>query len=185
MRTYARLQEGEVLGPSTWIEAVRAGRTFVTSAPLLRLAVAGQGPGGIVTARLGEVLSIHAEARSAEPVDRLEIVMNGEIIASSAASVIRAEVDASTSGWIAARCHSARQLIGGACVFAHTSPVFLEVEGRPVRPTAATIEPFVSVLDETCTWVEGKARPENDKQREHLREVLRAARDELLSRVRG
>ena len=34
-RTYARLQAGQEFTYKAWIEAVRAGRTFVTNGPLL------------------------------------------------------------------------------------------------------------------------------------------------------
>src|SRR5262249_54309130 len=42
VRTYARLAPGEAFGYGAWIEAVRVGRTFVTTGPLLTLEV-GEG----------------------------------------------------------------------------------------------------------------------------------------------
>ncbi len=51
IRTYARLEPGRPLSFESWADAVRSGRTFVTSGPFVELAVDGQEPGG--TVRLG------------------------------------------------------------------------------------------------------------------------------------
>ncbi|HEX2514326.1 MAG TPA: CehA/McbA family metallohydrolase, partial [Chloroflexota bacterium] len=45
IRTYARLSPGEPLTFDAWGAAVRAGRTFTTTGPLVELAVEGKGPG--------------------------------------------------------------------------------------------------------------------------------------------
>src|SRR5262249_54035091 len=130
-------------------------------------------------------------ARSAVAFDQIELLVNGELQATKTAAgnqtaaVIETEVTARESLWIAARCYAPRRLPGGACVFAHTSPVFVAVEGRPPRPTEATVAPLLGVLDETLGWVEGHARPESEKQRGHLLQVLGDARAALLSRARG
>ncbi len=44
LRTYAKLESGQELTYKNWIEAVRAGRTFVTTGPLLSFTVNGQEP---------------------------------------------------------------------------------------------------------------------------------------------
>jgi hypothetical protein len=191
MRTYARLSNGEALTPATWTEAVRAGRTYATTAPLLSLSVAGHGPGSTVAARPDEVLRLRAEARSAVPFERVELLVNGELQAATTAgdnqtaAVVETDITARESLWIAARCRSPRRLPAGACVFAHTSPVHVAVEGRPLRPSAEAISPLLEVLDATRAWVEGRARPESEKQRDHLRQVLDAARAALLARQGG
>src|SRR5205807_448971 len=47
-RTYARLQEGQEFSYQNWVEAVRAGRTFVTYGPLVNFRVNGQDPGTVI-----------------------------------------------------------------------------------------------------------------------------------------
>ena len=69
MRTYARLS-GQEFTYKNWIEAIRAGRTFVTNGPLLSFTVDGQEPGGAATVLpAGRPLRIRAEAarRSLRP----------------------------------------------------------------------------------------------------------------------
>lgn len=108
-RVYARL-EGE-FGYQGWIEALRAGRTFVTNCPLLEFTVNGSEAGATLALEGARpaVARIHARAESQLPYDRLEIVSNGAVIAEATPSgprntaEIRLEHPVGRSCWIAAR----------------------------------------------------------------------------------
>jgi hypothetical protein len=192
VRTYARLrQTSDVLETSevypAWIEAVRAGRTFITNGPLLALTANDQGPGAVVRGEAGRPIRLRAEARSAVPFDQLELLVTGQIVAGKTASgdrlsaVLETEVSASESAWIAARCWGRERLPGdGQCVYAHTSPVHVQVEDRPLRPSAETAAPLLAILDRMLDWTTRQARCETEQQRQHLAGVFQAARQELL-----
>src|SRR5207248_6304487 len=81
-RTYARIPPGEPFGYKAWVEAVRAGRTFVTTGPLVSLEVEGRGPGEAVEA--AGPLVVRATAESLSPFEKLELVANGAVIGSAA-----------------------------------------------------------------------------------------------------
>jgi hypothetical protein len=185
MRTYARLGEGESLTTAGWIEAVRAGRTFVTTAPLLSLSVAGQGPGSVLAVEPGRRVHLRAEAHSAVPFEDLELLVNGEVQASKTPSgnqlsaVVETDLVCTQSAWVAATCHGAARLASGACVLAHTTPVYLDVQDRPLRPTEETLAPLLLALAQTRAWVEEQARCESERQRAHLVGVLDEARARL------
>ena len=174
IRTYARLPVE--LGATTWIDAVRAGRTFVTSGPLLSLTVAGRDPGGIVSVERGDSVVLRVEASSAAPFGALELVAGGEVIGSVAPKELSAtlEVDyrAGRSTWVAARCPGS----------AHTSPVWIEVPGQPIRPDGETIAPLLTRLDEAMAYV-AVAHCPSAKHREHYQGVLTVARESLLARA--
>jgi hypothetical protein len=127
VRTYAKLQEGESFSYHAWIEAVRAGRTFVTNGPLLHFTVSGQGPGAMMQAR--ESLHLEAEARSWEAFDQLELVANGRVVArvraqgSPPTARLSADVCSDQGSWLAARCW--RQQSEGGAIYAHTGPVYI------------------------------------------------------------
>jgi hypothetical protein len=190
MRTYARLRPGEEFTYKNWVEAVRAGRTFATNAPLVTLSVEGREPGDVVRAGPDAVrLRVRAEARSAVPFDRLEVIADGRVAAESTAGgsscVLEAEIPAASSGWLAARCTGDRQLLGRPAnqrVFAHTSPVYVEVEGKPMRPDAASVSRFAAELGRMLEWVAREARCD-DRQRQRLAGVFEAARQELQRRA--
>ncbi|HZY90322.1 MAG TPA: CehA/McbA family metallohydrolase [Gemmataceae bacterium] len=192
VRTYARIPPGEAISYAAWVEAVRAGRTFVTNGPLLTLTVEGHGPGAVVEAPLaGRRLRVRAEAQGTAPFDRLEILADGEVLIEKEASgnrqsaVLEVEHAPAGGGWLAARCWGRERLPDGQCVYAHTSPVYVEAEGRPVRPSGEVIAPLLAVLDQTLGWVTREARCENEQEREHLAGVLGEARRELLRRQGG
>ncbi len=192
VRTYARIPPGEALSYAAWVEALRAGRTFVTNGPLLSLTVEGQGPGSVIEAPPeGRQVRVRVEAQSTVPFDRLEVLADGNVIADKEASgnrqaaAVEVEHAPAGSGWLAARCWGRERLADGQCVYAHTAPVYFQAEGRPVRPPAGTVAPLLAVLDRTSDWVANEARCENEKQREHLAGVLGEARRELLRRQAG
>jgi hypothetical protein len=110
-RVYAHVK-----GPfhyDSWIEALKAGRTFVSNSPFLSFTVNGQEPGAILNlnSRATSVVRIHAVAESQLPYSRLEIVVNGEAVADSTPmgahyrSEIHLEHPVRRSCWIAARAY--------------------------------------------------------------------------------
>ncbi|HLN30881.1 MAG TPA: CehA/McbA family metallohydrolase [Gemmataceae bacterium] len=188
MRTYARLQPGEDFTYANWIDAVRAGRTIVTSGPLLSFSVNGEDPGARVDLKTaGETVRIRAEARSLEPFDCLQILANGEVIASAEPSgapfsaMIDADLPFSESVWLAARCWGQEQAAAGPHrrLLAHSSPVSIRVQQqRPrVDPEAATM--LMDQLDKMLDWSLRKAHCDTDKQRENLAGIFREAKQHL------
>jgi len=121
----------------------------------------------------GDVVRIEAESQSATAFDRMEVLHNGEVIAATdaggerPAARIEAEAHLTTSGWLAARC-----LAEDGAIRAHTSPVYVQLEGSPLRPSADRRAPLMALLDQTLA----------EAKREHLRETLQAVRQELLQR---
>lgn len=136
-RTYAKVN-----GPLTydsWLEAVRAGRTFATNGPLLFLEVEGKQPGEELSLTLGAPaeVTVRVQVRSLVPLDRLEIILNGEVTHTEAVpgdghrheATLRVPV--SGSGWIAARARGrAHRYTADTRPFAQTSPVHIVRDGR-------------------------------------------------------
>jgi len=129
-RAYVRLTNG--LNYSAWIEGQRAGRSFVTSGPMLDLTVNGHAPGE--TLQLDRPGSVTLEAVAWYPgaLDSLEVVVNGQVYAVKDAGTDRdeirfsKEVQVERSGWVAVRCSA-----GNGRLFAHMNPVYLEVGDQP------------------------------------------------------
>jgi hypothetical protein len=174
VRTYAQLLPDQKLDTGTWIEAVREGRTFVTNGPLLSLSAMGQKPGSTVVIEAGTGVPVRAEARSALPIETIEIMAGGKAIAATKASgEQRAELQtmlvSDKSTWIAARCR------GSAGQLAHTTPIYLQVPGKPPDVTEEQTLPLVAVLERTLAWVNHRANCPTERQRLLLQEVLENA----------
>lgn len=192
VRTYARLTPGEKLSPGPWAEAVRAGRTFITNGPLLSLTVAGEGPGAVLPCADKKAVQVRAEARSAVPFDQLEVLAGGIVVGAKPASgnrlaaVLEQELTVNEPTWIAARCWGAGPLLpgaGGPCTYAHTSPVYIAIEGHRHRADRATVNPLLEVLERALAWVAREAKCPTEQHRGALAATIQAARDELTRRA--
>ncbi len=142
-RTYVKVQPHFTY--DAWLDGIRAGRTFVTSGPLLVLKVNGSDVGSVLELKQGEPIKIELNALSRYPLGNLQIVSNGEVIKSVTTQdksvSMSFDTTADKSRWFVARCspndeytmirtaedyHTARPHI------AHTSAVYVHVAGRPV-----------------------------------------------------
>jgi hypothetical protein len=95
----------------SWIDALNQGRTFITNSPLLFCQVEGKDPGETLFVASGSPVKITAEMWTQLPVDRLELIANGEVIAERAITsdqnqaTLTLDYTPAESVWIAARCH--------------------------------------------------------------------------------
>lgn len=189
VRTYARLEDGQPFSAEHWIHAVRAGHTFITNGPLLNFKVDQSIPGSMVRIRRGDSLRLSAEAQSTVPFDHLELLAGGNLIASKPASGNRqaAQIELvyspSHSTWIAARAYGSDRLPSGSIVFAHTSPIWVEVEDQPQQFDPESVGILLELLDRTRNWIELEARCDQDRQRQRLLDVVDQARVILTARM--
>lgn len=182
-RTYAKLD-----GPLTeenYIKAVRAGRTFATSGPILLLTVDGHGPGATIERRStdGKSLVVEAVLRSIQPIGSLEIVHDGRIVkaidlAGRRASpvleeTIQVEVKPARSGWVAARAIFREP--GGHLRQAHTSPVYVTVDGKPIV-SKADAEYMIRWIDELMEVSRRAERYNSEADRQVAQERFTEAR---------
>jgi hypothetical protein len=182
-RTYAHIDSGLDFSYHSWIEAVRAGRSFVTLGPLLRFEVNNAGPGSVLALELSTTkVVVRAEAKAVESFDRLEIVMNGEVIASAQVSdncaALEIECDGARAKWMAARCLGTGPNFP---VLAHSSAIYLEVNGRSRKVDVADIEILCSRLQQSCEWVQSQSGCASETQRARLIRIFEQAH----GKVRG
>ncbi|GAA3412160.1 CehA/McbA family metallohydrolase [Streptosporangium vulgare] len=129
-RVYARVD-----GPLTAVsfaEAVRRGHTFGTTGPWLELSVAGHGPGATLDLSPGERVTITARSVGPE-VERLEIRTADGVLAGGSPGELTAELVVGAPTYVVAVATGGpheRSFTGE--VYAHTSPVYLDVDGRHV-----------------------------------------------------
>ncbi len=157
-RVYVHLPRG--FSYEEWIKGLKTGRSFVTTGPMLFATVNGKDPGHAFRsgARATDPppFTVKGEIVSAERIDKIELVVNGEVIrtlhptssrsqAGAIQSGFEETVQIEGSGWIAARCWEDRGQ--GSVRFAHTAPWFVEVEGRPLRPRREEVEFLVRQVE--------------------------------------
>jgi len=186
-RAYAYLGQDE-FSFANWAKAVRGGNTFMTSGPLLFFQADGHAPGAEIRMGAGGgKVEVRAEVSSTIPVHRLEIVLNGKVVASrddnsgTRGMTLREAVPVSGPGWLAARCASRFQS-AGARVAAHTSPVYLSVPGQELfsAPTAAYM---LTLIDGAETWAKNLATRPDAEQFARALKVFSDARERLHQRL--
>jgi hypothetical protein len=130
---------------------------------VIELSVEGHEPGDVITLPTGGGrLAVRARARSAQPViSDLELVVNGRVVAATACAdgatglSLEDAVEVTSGSWIAARSRSSRQIESAfaSSMASHTSPVYVEVPDRPVRPSAEDAAVIGAIIDGARTWV--------------------------------
>lgn len=166
VRTYARLDPDAAPTFEAWSAAVRAGRTFATSGPVIELAVDGHEPGDVLDLPAsGGSLPVQVHARAAQPViSAVELVVNGRVVTRETASEpttdlwLAAIVEVREGSWIAARSLSDQQIHSAftTSMAAHTSPVYVEVLDHPLF-VVKDAQAIMAVIDGTVRWLETMA----------------------------
>ncbi len=139
-RTYAKL-DGP-LAQEDYFKAIKAGRTFATTGPMLFLTVNGQDVGSTIKWSAGDkAVVVKAVLESMQRIESLELIHNGPVFSKTdiAADIpnpnypfsYSQQVDLSPqrSGWVAARAFF--RVADGSLHQAHTSPVYITVDGQP------------------------------------------------------
>ena len=160
---------------ANWMSAMLNGRGFVTNGPLIEFTVNDRLPGEEISAKAGERIHVKADVHSLAPLERVELVRNGEVVhtANLAAGGQRAQVDlpleVTSSGWYSVRA------IGAARSFpventrpqAVTNPVFVIVANHPIRDRASA-EYFVKWIDRLTQMASEHPGWRSDREKAHV-----------------
>ena len=187
VRTYVKVE-----GPFTyegWLDGVRAGRTFATTGPMLTFTADGRGLGETIEAEAGDEIAVRVEVRSRLPVERIEIIQGGEVVAVKEnvegvqELTLQTEVTVDESSWFAARTYSSEQLpYNGVPVMAHTSPIYIDVDGRARRsPEDAAF--LAGWTDRAIEWAQTEAKFQYEAQRDEMIALFERAKAVYLEQM--
>ncbi len=135
-RCYVKLTNG--LSYDEWMQGQKAGRSFITTGPMLEWSADGREPGDALLLDSPGKVRVRARASSQFPIQNLELIVNGAIIPTNPATnsigevLLDEEVKLDHSGWLAVRCTSANNSASGGVAFgAHSNPIYVEINGHP------------------------------------------------------
>ncbi len=186
-RAYVHLPQG--LTYEKWVEGVKAGRSFVSNGPLLEFSAGDQTIGDTVRLAAPGKVRVKGRARAQHPLEKLELVQNGVVIATGRLATDRLsatfdeDVELTQSGWMALRVSGPTPLYAlGGTHGAHTNPIYVEVRGRPFDPRA-DVEYFLRWIDRLEADVKRRDRlPPGGA--EHVQTHLNLAREVYRSILR-
>ncbi|MCP4455357.1 MAG: CehA/McbA family metallohydrolase [Planctomycetes bacterium] len=143
-RVYVNLPDG--FSYDGWKTGLAAGRSFVTTGPMVFATVNGQSPGQRFTpAGQGFTARVQGDIISEFPLTFAEIIHNGQPVytimgrnertaTGGYRTAFSTELAVPGSGWLAVRCWEDRA--GGRVRYAHTAPWHVEIAGKPLKPRA-------------------------------------------------
>jgi hypothetical protein len=199
-RVYARLDQS--LTVQNWLAALAAGRTFISNGPLLEFRVGTNQIGDTIRLAQPASLTISGSAKGRHDFKRLDLVHNGKVVHSVTNRAVGGHFEATLAlslavhepGWVALRvpggtldstgtaaAPTATPARGdgdaknemGEALFAHTSPIYVEFNGKNLFKRDAA-EALVADMESALKAIPGKAKFDDATQRE---EVLRIYRD--------
>jgi hypothetical protein len=182
MRTYAYIRPDQEFNYSNWIEAVRAGRTFVSNGPLIHFTINGEVPTHThSTSVSANTIQIRADAKSLTQYHHLELLWNGNVIQSVPPeksfpyqAILEHNFPVRESGWLAVRCVT-DEAAGPPYPLAHTSPIAIRVAESPRWAREDAVRATLDRLDEVIAWTRTRthpARPRLVRLYEETRTVL-------------
>jgi hypothetical protein len=152
-----------------WWQGLRAGLSFVTNGPLLRVRVNDELPGHVFTAPAGQhwVLQITADLVSQDPIRCLEIIKNGRVERRVSYADWRenglGRVVFDESGWFLVRAIAEN---ANTFRFASAAPYYVEIGPVKRRVSKASTRFFLN-------WVRERSQRIKLEDPEQRREVLR------------
>ena len=196
VRTYVYIPDDE-LTMRGWLDGMKNGHAFMSNGPLVEFDVGGRIPGETVSISEGQDVVASLEVTSITPLERAEIVFNGEVIASIPFTGDRKSLSfersfrPNESGWYHVRVNGAEGEsfpLDIAWVQAATNPVWVEIDGAPVRSVDAAdyalawIDKLQEMAEEWSYWRSDAEQAHVYGQFEEARDVYRARRAEAEGR---
>lgn len=167
-RVYVHL--GKELTWEKWWDGLRAGRSFVTNGPMLRVTASGELPGHVFTAGAGrEVkLELKGDLVTRDKVRAVEIVRDGEVVSrvnveDLARTGSLGAISFKTSGWFLVRVIADEPK---TFRFASTAPFYVEVGDAKRRVSKASAKFFLA-------WVKERVERVKLDNADQRREVLK------------
>jgi Tol biopolymer transport system component len=178
------VKTGAPLEHRRFLDALVAGRSFATNAALLAFRLGDAAVGGVIRLPAGSHrLVMDASMRSLVPVDHLELVRNGEVVAqlpldeAGTAGGARREIEVDASGWYLLRAWNSQAThpVLDRLPFATTSPIYVEVADLPLRsPDDAAY--FVAWIDRLIAAAEAHGGYNTAEEKAIVSKLLADAR---------
>ena len=149
---------GNKFSVDEWLRGLKAGRSFVTTGPMLFATVNDRLPSETIPFNRPPTdgLAVDIESISEKPVARIEILVNGEVVESVVPDLkktpegawrvkLSRRVTIKETSWLVVR--SVEPQPDGRNRFAHTAPWHFAVAGQPIVPRREQVQYFISLME--------------------------------------
>lgn len=180
VRTYA--YTGPRFSLAAWLDALRAGRTFFSTGPLLELKIDGKLPGETIQLpQAGEVV-IEGSVQSIAPLSKVVLHRNGAVFKTLATGTFRERVKVDESSWFSLYAEGPNyRLLDGEYPQAATNAIRVYVAGKPIR-NAQSAQYFVRWIDKLTKMAAEWPWWRSEKEKAHVLRQFNEARGIYSSR---
>lgn len=170
------------LSSQSWLAALRAGKSYITNGPFLEFTVNGRTIGETIELDKAGAVAIKGHAAGRSDFHALELIHNGEVVRTGTSqrrdghysADLTANLEIDGPGWLALRTPvEAGKNELEKPLFAHTSPIYLQLAGKKIFRSDTATE-LIGEVEKSIAEIESKAKFANDSERES---VLRVYRD--------
>jgi hypothetical protein len=176
------LQTGGDTSAEALHKALQEGHTFASNGPLLALQVDGKNPGDTIELAAGRKLKFRAAMRSLAPLDHVEVLYNGRVVArqgrkDATSADLTGAIPVTESGWILLRAWNdePNALIFDIYPYASTSPVYVSIGGHPAT-SPKDAEYFLRWIDRIIASADARQDYNDAKEKRDTMDYLRAGR---------
>ena len=169
---------------AAWLACLRAGRTIVTNGPVLRLAVDGHAPSTDVLdlAATRRNMTVTVEYETLLPIDRVEIVRDGAVVASTLVADGAGAGPIRGVGRRGRRRLAGRPLLGPEPNQLRAPGVGAHEPGVPPRATGSRIvraaaEALIEAIDRSQDWLRSRARYDDGSQKTRMLQLFTDGRE--------
>jgi len=176
------LQTGGDTSAKALHEALRAGHSVASNGPLLALQVDGKNPGDTIELATGRKLQFRAAMRSLAPLDHVEVLYNGRVVArhgkkDATTADLDGTIAVTESGWILMRAWNDEPdpLIFDLYPYASTSPIYVSVGGQSAT-SPKDAEYFLRWIDRIIASADARQDYNDAQEKKDTMDYLRAGR---------
>ena len=179
------------LGIKPWLDALLAGRSFISNGPLLKLSVEGKEIGETVQLTSAKAVEVRGEAIGRINFDKSELMQNGKVVAEIKSEAKEGHFEARLTqnikinepSWLALRISSQRTNEYGRPLFAHTSPIYITLGGKSIR-MKDEVDYLVQQMEEARQTIASKALFPTKEERERVLAVYERGIETLQAKAR-
>lgn len=192
----------EPLTHAGFLQALAAGRAYITNEPLLEFTVEHAHAGDTLALAAGRSVRVRGRAMGRSDFIRLQLVYNGRVVHETSAhrsgghhqAELNVDVPLTEPGWLALRVPPEKPYtirsryagpgvnLFGKAIFAHTSPVYVTIAGRG-RSERAAVEALSLRLEAALAEIDQHGRFRDQAERDALRRLYLEARENLRARL--
>ena len=123
-------------------------------------------------------------------IDRVELIQNGGVVksqdlpAGSTDGKLETGISVESDGWVAARLGSSARDSFAQAMWAHTSPVYVEVGGIKSSAAIDSARYFLEQIDTSLSWINTGAKFYTDSHRKEVLDLFAQGRSEYYAIAR-